>query len=1224
MTHWTLIRRSLRFRARQHFGVLLGAAVGSAVLIGALLVGDSVRESLREMALVRLGKTDLALASGDRLFQTRLAYTLSANTRDLFGNKTTVVPALMLPATATANDGESRANGVQILGVDESFWKLANQPPSFAIIPADGVVLNEALAAQLKVKPGASVLLRVSKPSSLSRDAPMSPSDQSSVALRLTVHAVASDAALGRFSLQANQVSSLNAFVLLSRLQMAADATNKANLLLAARNELSKQQSAELYKDLNYLKATLDRRMKESWELADAELELRELPATGEFELRTSRVFLDTPVIEAAQKAAQTNSAIANLIQTYFVNELRAGERVTPYSMVSAVGGTLSHDDEILLNQWLADELQAKPGDAVSLRYFTVGVGHTLEERTNTFRVRAVVPMTLPWADPELMPEFPGVSKAESTSEWDGSLPIDMSRIRPPDEEYWKKWRGTPKAFVTSATGEKMWGNRFGNFTAVRFLLNRSWSFSADRKWMVVDPPSSQSSNNLPLAVSARESIQKTAWPEAVSGMGPRPPATKSEIEAAILAHLDPASIGLRFEPVREQALKAAEQSQDFGGLFIGFSFFLIVAALLLTALLFQFSIEQRATEVGTLLALGFTPGQVRRMLLFEGAALSVLGALLGLAGGIAYARAMIHGLTTIWRNAVGTSSLAFHATPATLGIGVAASVAVALFTIWLALRKQARQPARALLAGDLECGDSSPLSPPGRLVGPAESRVGGLQNGGSVQFDGDKSPAKSGDESPHSTGGVRKSRANLSVTVALASLVLALALAGWAVAKGDTSNAGIFFGAGALLLIAALAATAARLTKLNFSSAAARLSLSGMAARNTARRRTRSLATVAMLACGSFLVASIGVFRLDENQNSTKRNSGTGGFAFIGESTLPVHHDLNAKAGREFFSLDDKALTGVSVVPFRVRDGDDASCLNLNRAQKPRLLGVKPSSLNGRFSFAAFAGETSLEKEFYWQILQRELLPLKSRFALASNEVPAIADEASILWALGKKIGDTLDYTDERGRVFKVRLVGALANSVLQGNLIIDEAEFVKRFPGESGYRMFLVDAPANRLDDTSATLTRALRDVGLELTPATRRLAQFNAVQNTYLSTFQVLGGLGLILGSVGLGVVVLRNVLERRGELALLLAVGFQPRALARLVLGEHAALLLLGLASGVVAATVAVVPAVISPNAEVPYLSLGLTLGGVLASGLVWTWLATKAALRGNLLEALRSE
>src|SRR5438105_15846162 len=68
MTFWTLIRRSLRFHARAHLGVVLGAAIGSAALIGALVVGDSVKGSLRERALARVGRADYLLASRDRLF----------------------------------------------------------------------------------------------------------------------------------------------------------------------------------------------------------------------------------------------------------------------------------------------------------------------------------------------------------------------------------------------------------------------------------------------------------------------------------------------------------------------------------------------------------------------------------------------------------------------------------------------------------------------------------------------------------------------------------------------------------------------------------------------------------------------------------------------------------------------------------------------------------------------------------------------------------------------------------------------------------------------------------------------------------------------------------------------------------------------------------------------------------------------------------------------------
>jgi ABC-type antimicrobial peptide transport system permease subunit len=299
------------------------------------------------------------------------------------------------------------------------------------------------------------------------------------------------------------------------------------------------------------------------------------------------------------------------------------------------------------------------------------------------------------------------------------------------------------------------------------------------------------------------------------------------------------------------------------------------------------------------------------------------------------------------------------------------------------------------------------------------------------------------------------------------------------------------------------------------------------------------------------------------------------------------------------------------------VRDGDDASCLNLNRALTPRLLGVNPELLAARHAFTFSALEDK-------SLAQRPWAALQAGDNSSAGEIPAIGDEASIQWALGKKIGDTVDYTDEHGNPFKVRIVGAVANSILQGSLLIDETEFVKKFPGESGYRMFLVDAPPHDKSAAAMLLTRALQDRGLELTPAADRLNAYNAVQNTYLATFQMLGALGLLLGSAGLGVVVLRNVLERRGELAVLLAAGFRPRALRRLVIWEHAALQGLGLCLGMAAACVAVLPVLLSSGAQISLAPIAAAMALVLASGLLWTWAAARVALRGDLIEALREE
>ena len=1116
MTFGTLIRRSLRFHWRSHLGVVLGAAIGSAALIGALVVGDSVKGSLLDSALARLGKVDVALDAKDRFFRGELASELGPG----------FVPVLRVSGTVSKSDASARANQVQVLGINSQFARLGvgEVTESRLAMPHGAEAkLNTALASHLRVAVGDTILLRVGKPTALSGDAAISPKNNSSVVLRLPIAGIASDhEMLAQFSLQPGQ-SPYNIFVPLDYLQSALGQPGRANFLLAASQSAGEGNS----------------RLDKAWQLADTETSLTNEGAIKTLELRTPRIFLDPPVVKATL-AADTN---AQPLLTYLATLLCAGTNAAPYSMITAAGSPWTpagmRDDEILVSQWLADDLHVKPGDEIAMSYFDPESGAKLTEKTNSFRVRGIVPAEMPWADRTLMPDFPGIEKAESTSEWDAGFPLTY-KVRDKDEAYWKESRGTPKAFVTLSAGQKMWGNRFGNLTAIRFPMPTK---------------------------SALENY-------------------RTSLEKKILSNLKPEELGLRFEPVREQALEAAEQSQDFGGLFLGFSFFVILAALLLMAMLFQFGLEQRAPEIGTLLALGFAPRQVRKLLLREGVVLAFLGGVIGVIGGLVYARAMLHGLTTVWRDAVGASALEFHFTGQSLAIGLWAGVIVSAVTIWLALRKIVKRPARELLVGE---------------IGAAEANVRSLK----------------------------------SKVTAICALVVALALVGWAVASGDTSNAETFFSAGALVLISGLAFLSARLKR---GAPAPRKAASGnqpqsvepefrapitltaLALRGCARRRKRSLSTVAMLACGSFLIASIGVFRLDANRDATKRSSGTGGFALIGNTALPVVQDLNTQSGRDFFALNEADLKGVNFVPFRVRAGDEASCLNLNAAQRPRLLGVKPELLEGRFSFAKLIGDQIEEKPW---IALKDFYPKYGK-PLASNEVAAIGDANSIQWAMHKQVGDTIDYVDERGRPFKVRIVGAVANSILQGQLIIDEAEFVKRFPGESGYRMFLIDAPSNNVSQVTATLSRSLQDVGLELTPAAQRLDEFNAVQNTYLGTFQVLGGLGLLLGSVGLGIVVLRNVLERRGELAVLMAVGFRKPQVQRLLLLENGALLAAGLALGVVAAGVAVLPALLSPGAQLPVASLALTLGAVLLNGAVWTWLATRLALRGDLLAALRNE
>ena len=170
-----------------------------------------------------------------------------------------------------------------------------------------------------------------------------------------------------------------------------------------------------------------------------------------------------------------------------------------------------------------------------------------------------------------------------------------------------------------------------------------------------------------------------------------------------LLEKLDPAQAGLTSEPVRDRALAAARESMDFGQLFIGFSFFLIAAALVLMAMLFVFNLEQRSEETGLLLALGFMPSQVKRLFILEGIIVVALGTLAGALAGVVYSKLALHGLATVWRTAVNVAAFQFYMRPSTFLIGVLVGGLAAVAAIWLAARGLARRPAAQLLARGAE-----------------------------------------------------------------------------------------------------------------------------------------------------------------------------------------------------------------------------------------------------------------------------------------------------------------------------------------------------------------------------------------------------------------------------------------------------------------------------------------------------------------------------------------
>ncbi len=1108
---WQIAVRSLRFYWRTQASVFLGTTIAAAVLVGGMLVGDCVTYSLRRAALLRLGKVHAAMHIRGRFFHTELASRLEKNLA------TPSVPALILPGVVLTDgpgDDPIQVNRVQIIGVDSRFWQLA--PDATYTVDGENAAINQKLAAELKIKEGAEISVRVNKPSLLPRDAPLAARNEKYTRRGLfTVRHVVSGANLGRFGLAANQIAPYNVFVDITWLQRALDLPERANaLLLGDTGTAGKEDLAAA--------------LKKSWTLRDVGIAVRE--RKGVLQLESDRIFLD-PATSSSAMVADPNAVGA---LAYLVNSIRKGERSTPYSFAVAVAPSTDtncslvpmdmRDDQVLINQWLADQLGAKAGDSLTIAYYEMAPDGKFVERERLFTVYRVDSMARFAQERDLLPAFPGLTDVDRCREWDIGMPMDKEALKDAaNEDYWKRYKATPKAIVTLKAGREMWSNRFGNTSAIRF----------------------SASNN-----------------------------RAEQLTASLQEELDPGAMGLFLLPVREQALRAVDEAMNFGELFLAMSFFLIVAALLLTGMLFVFGIQQRAEEMGVLLGVGWRPGQVRRLFLWDGGLIALLGSIVGGLLGMAYTRALIWGLATHWRGAVANAAIQYHVEPGTFVMGVCTALGCALLAMLIAMWRQSRRPARELLAGDFT----------GSVAGESQNR--------SLRW---------------------------TLLLSLTAFLLALATVGFAMAGSEEHRTYTFFGAGFLLLLAGLGFSRMLLRRFD-NGHSRRLSIAGMGIRNTSRRSGRSLTAVALLACGCFLVFAVSAMQQDLAAFAHERWSGTGGFSLFAESTLPLPDPLESEDGRKQYGFDREAVAkGTTFVSIKVRDGDDASCFNLNRAQSPRLLGIDPEAFTSR---KAFMGKAPADNK-PWELLAMDL---------PDNVIPGLVGDANTaMWNLQKKVspekGDEIDYKDEHGRSFKVRLVGKLPMplSIFQGTILIAKSDFMERYPSESGYRMFLADVPQNGdKDAVQRAMARRFQRIGLDATPSLTRLNEFHSVEATYLNMFLVLGGLGMVLGALGLGIVVLRNVLERRSELAILRSVGYTRRQVLWLVLAEHWLLLVLGLACGLVSALLAILPILLSPGMHIPYATVAALVVGVVVAGFGSTALAAHLAMRGELIPSLRQE
>ncbi|MEM7782838.1 MAG: hypothetical protein AAF623_05760, partial [Planctomycetota bacterium] len=640
MKTFSIAVSGLKHYFRSNLIIALGVAAATAVLTGALIVGDSMRHSLKELTLKRLGKIDSMLIT-QGFFREKLGEEIKAapTFQDSYEQ---AIPGIFFPGgtvESSVNQNVVRAGRVNVLGIRDAFWELdSGVLPAIKNLEGDVAVINQALADDLGIEQKdvdsavAKVTIRIPKKSRLPSETALGKKTGLIDSLiDFEVIQIVPNEGLARFSLFPSQSDSMNIFIPIEALQDKLGRSilkhktdpEQANVLFLSGKQgklASEATETELRSEirptledygLSLKRVTLkfdgssvsgSDSNSQSNDQSDANTESDSASRTQTifdyWSLSSDQMLLTEEAVDSIRKAFPD----AKPLMTYLANDIKIADKESgiPFSMVTGVKFDAAcqlqslqgqeipplSDGEIVINQWAAEDLNAKVGDEIEVSYFLPEQTHGDQTEGQTkFELVGIARLTEPAQpfvaprrgplrppvfderptvanDYNFTPDVPGVTDAQSVQNWD--LPFQTAdKIRPQDDDYWAFHRTTPKAFVSLGVAQKLWASRFGRTTSFRIPVE--------------------------------------------SG-------SKEEISAKLLNQFasDEASLDMHLVGIKRRGLQASSGSTPFDVLFLALSMFVIGSALILVSLLFRLALQQRADEVGILKAMGYEHREIR------------------------------------------------------------------------------------------------------------------------------------------------------------------------------------------------------------------------------------------------------------------------------------------------------------------------------------------------------------------------------------------------------------------------------------------------------------------------------------------------------------------------------------------------------------------------------------------------------------------------------------
>jgi putative ABC transport system permease protein len=363
------------------------------------------------------------------------------------------------------------------------------------------------------------------------------------------------------------------------------------------------------------------------------------------------------------------------------------------------------------------------------------------------------------------------------------------------------------------------------------------------------------------------------------------------------------------------------------------------------------------------------------------------------------------------------------------------------------------------------------------------------------------------------------------------------------------------------------------------------------------------------------------------------------GGYDITAQTSplTPIHHMRAALASAHGVDpADITSYAGQSYVPVDARQvGDRGYAGYVAR-------GLDVSFLrNNTYGFATRASGYSSDREVWAALAAHPGLAVVDAFSVPrrSNWGSAVVSDFKLhgfhLEDQSFKPVPIQIHDTQSGKTMRLTVIGVLADTVPYAMVGISTSQRTLSALGPAAAPTVWYFKVAAGVDPVreSDNLEAAFLDSGMQATAQSDAL--HDAVSGSLTFQYLILGflGLGLVIGVAALGVISARSVVERRRQIGVLRAIGFQARMVQMSFLVESLFVTLTGVVAGTVLG-LWVAFNVVQDSAgkpgwqnlqlQPPWTALAVILGVVIASSLVTTWLPSIRASRTYPAAALRYE